>query len=147
MARVLVVDDDPDIQELLVIVLIEHTVTTAESGAEALELIAHHHYDLLIVDAMMPDLDGYTLVRRVRNRSPIADVPVIMVTARSAEADHLRGFEEGVDAYITKPFDPESLIAVATQVLSRPPEERARIRNEEAARARLFGTIERRFGG
>jgi DNA-binding response OmpR family regulator len=92
----------------------------------------------------MPHLDGFAVVAEVR-AGRHADLPVVMLTARAGEGDHVRAFGAGADAYVTKPFDPDALLAVLEAVLRSGPRERARRRDAELARARLLTQIERVF--
>ncbi|MEI4801905.1 response regulator transcription factor [Bacillus sp. FJAT-51639] len=91
-------------------------VIEAEDGKQALELFADHTVDLIILDIMLPEIDGWSVCRRVRKESA---VPIIMLTARSDEDDTLLGFELGADEYVTKPFSPKILVARAKTLLKR----------------------------
>jgi len=91
-------------------------VIEAEDGKQALELFAEHSVDLIILDIMLPEIDGWSVCRRVRKESA---VPIIMLTARSDEDDTLLGFELGADEYVTKPFSPKILVARAKTLLKR----------------------------
>jgi two-component system KDP operon response regulator KdpE len=115
---ILVVDDEPAIVRLTRAKLHAdgYGVITAESGASALELIDTERPDLMILDLMMPEMDGFETLRRLRRYSTM---PVIMLTARGSDNDKLRGFESGVDDYITKPFNPDELSARVAAVLRR----------------------------
>ncbi|MBE5106294.1 response regulator transcription factor [Bacillus thuringiensis] len=91
-------------------------VIEAEDGKKALELFAEHTIDLIMLDIMLPEIDGWSVCRRVRKESA---VPIIMLTARSDEDDTLLGFELGADEYVTKPFSPKVLVARAKTLLKR----------------------------
>ncbi|MCP1124411.1 response regulator transcription factor [Bacillus sp. 3103sda1] len=91
-------------------------VIEAEDGKKALERFAEHTVDLIILDIMLPEIDGWSVCRRVRKESA---VPIIMLTARSDEDDTLLGFELGADEYVTKPFSPKILVARAKTLLKR----------------------------
>lgn len=150
MARILVVDDDAAIRDLVTVILAdEHEVTAAQDGAEALELLesqgAQGAVDAVVLDVMMPKVDGFEVLRRLRARRATRELPIIMLTARSREDDHLEGFSSGADAYITKPFEPSELATTVAAVLARTPEQRAEIRDAERARASLLRQVERRF--
>jgi CheY-like chemotaxis protein len=110
--RVLVVDDDPVIVELLVLNLeLEgHEAITARDGREALTLAREGAPDLLLLDIMMPEIDGFAVCRQLREDPETADLPVVLLSARAQEADLLRGTAAGADAYVTKPFDPYELV-------------------------------------
>ena len=89
---------------------------TAENGLEAIEKVKHNEYDLVIMDIMMPELDGFSAVKEIRK---ISQVPVIMLSARSEEYDKLYGFDLGIDDYVTKPFSPKELMRRVNAVLAR----------------------------
>ncbi|MFB6431350.1 response regulator transcription factor [Bacillus thuringiensis] len=91
-------------------------VIEAEDGKIALELFAEHEIDLIMLDIMLPEIDGWSVCRRIRKESA---VPIIMLTARSDEDDTLLGFELGADEYVTKPFSPKVLVARAKTLLKR----------------------------
>ncbi|MCX2827934.1 MULTISPECIES: response regulator transcription factor [Bacillus] len=91
-------------------------VIEAEDGKQALELFAEHAIDLIMLDIMLPEIDGWSVCRRIRKESA---VPIIMLTARSDEDDTLLGFELGADEYVTKPFSPKVLVARAKTLLKR----------------------------
>lgn len=91
-------------------------VVEAEDGKQALQLFAEHTIDLIILDIMLPEIDGWSVCRRIRKESA---VPIIMLTARSDEDDTLLGFELGADEYVTKPFSPKVLVARAKTMLKR----------------------------
>ncbi len=116
--RVLVVDDDRNLIRLLTESLETggYAVATAVNGLEGLRQLYLTRPDLVVLDVMMPRMDGWETLARVREMS---DVPVIMLTARDAEADRLRGFELGVDDYVTKPFSLAELNARVRAVLGR----------------------------
>ncbi|MDP5275592.1 response regulator transcription factor [Chengkuizengella axinellae] len=92
------------------------TVLEAGDGKQALELFEVNHVDLLILDVMLPELDGWAVCKRIRNES---DVPIIMLTARTEEEDKLMGFDLGADEYVTKPFSPKVLVARAKTLIKR----------------------------
>lgn len=113
--RVLVVDDDRVIQQLLEVNLeLEgyEVVATAADGKEALEKIAELKPDLVILDIMMPKMDGLEVCRRLRADPDLADIPVILLSARAQDMDIREGLEIGASAYLTKPFDPVELLEV-----------------------------------
>jgi CheY-like chemotaxis protein len=110
--RVLVVDDDPVIVELLVLNLeLEgHEAITASDGREAVRLVHDAAPDLLLLDVMMPELDGFAVCRELKQDPATADLPVVLLSARAQESDLVRGTAAGADAYVTKPFDPFELV-------------------------------------
>ncbi len=115
---IMVVDDEAAIVRLVRATLQAdgHTVLTASRGEEALDLLNEQRPDLIVLDLMMPGIDGFETLRRIRSES---QVPVIMLTARAADADKLKGLSGGADDYITKPFNPDELAARVTAVLRR----------------------------
>ena len=119
--RILVVDDDPDILQFvrLNLELDGFEVDLAGGGKQALELAAMSPPDLMLLDIMMPEIDGLTVLRRLRNDPSTSSIPVIVLTARSLAEDRVKGLDLGADDYITKPFDLEELIARVRTVLRR----------------------------
>jgi diguanylate cyclase (GGDEF)-like protein len=119
--RILVVDDDPDILQFvrMNLELDGFRVDTAEGGQSALEQAAAQPPDLMLLDIMMPEIDGLTVLRRMRSDPPTANIPVIILTARSLAEDRVKGLDLGADDYITKPFDLEELVARVRTVLRR----------------------------
>lgn len=120
--RVLVVEDEKNIRELVCLHL-RHEGYTCEGVADghaALEKAQAETYDLLVLDLMLPGLDGLSLCRAVRNGRTNADVPILMLTAKGEEADKVVGLESGADDYLTKPFGVRELVARARALLRRP---------------------------
>jgi two-component system alkaline phosphatase synthesis response regulator PhoP len=130
--RVLVVDDDVKTVELVKLYLNRdgYRVLTAYDGIEALRLAREGHPDLIVLDLMLPGMDGLEVCRILRNES---DVPIIMLTAMTTDQDKLNGLELGADDYMTKPFSPRELAARVRTVLRRLPGERGptQIRHRE----------------
>ena len=118
MYKILVVDDEPKIREVIreYAEFSGYEVVEAEDGMSAIGLCKLNDYDLIIMDVMMPKLDGFSACKEIKK---IKDVPVIMLSARGEEYDKLFGFELGVDDYIVKPFSPKELMARINAVLSR----------------------------
>jgi DNA-binding NarL/FixJ family response regulator len=135
--RLLVVDDDPG----LLLAVSEtlradgYDVKTARRGAEALTIVAESLPDLIISDIRMPGMDGYQLVKHLRSDPRARLVPIIFLTAKDETADRIQGFRIGVDAYLTKPFEPEELGAVVASILQR-------VERTHSGLARLFGEKE-----
>lgn len=117
-ARILLVDDEERIRDMIkeYTSLEGYDIDEASNGLEALELFKQHKYSLIILDVMMPKIDGFTVCREIRKTS---NVPVIMLTARGEEYDKLFGFELGVDDYIIKPFSPKELLARMKAIIRR----------------------------
>ena len=121
-ARVLVVEDEPNIRELVCLHL-RHEGYECEGladGAAALKRSMSERYDLMVLDVMIPGLDGLSLCRAVRNGRLNHDVPILMLTARRDESDKVVGLESGADDYLTKPFGVRELVARARALLRRP---------------------------
>ncbi len=118
MYNVLIVDDEERIRDIIKEYLDfeGYTYDEASDGMEAIEKIKNNEYNVVVLDIMMPKVDGFTVVREVRKFS---QVPVIMLSARGEEYDKLFGFEMGVDDYITKPFSPKELVARIKAILKR----------------------------
>src|SRR5581483_10907632 len=118
MASILVVDDDPKITQLLrrALSLEGYTVQTASSGAAAIEELQAHQPDLVILDILMPGMDGLEVCRRIRSTG---DTPVLLLTAKDDVADRVRGLDSGADDYLVKPFALEELLARVRALLRR----------------------------
>ncbi|MBY0009379.1 response regulator transcription factor [Paenibacillus typhae] len=119
MARILVVDDDPHIRELVEVFLRAEgmdAVYRASDGVEALKLMEENGADLAIIDVMMPRMDGWELCRELRRSY---DIPILMLTAKGETAQIVKGFELGTDDYLVKPFEPPVLIARVKALLKR----------------------------
>ncbi len=109
---ILIVDDDPAMTTLLQLSfeLEGHVVVTASSGAEALELARKIHPAAMVVDVMMPEMDGLELIRRLRATQATADIPIVCCSAKSLSHDVQAGYDAGADDYVVKPFEPFELI-------------------------------------
>ncbi|HSJ15074.1 MAG TPA: response regulator [Longimicrobiales bacterium] len=120
-ARILVVEDERDIAALVAYHLTKegYRVRTAEGGNEALEAVAAERPDLVLLDLMLPGFSGYEVLTELRRRPELAEVPVIVLTARKDEADRVQGLELGADDYVTKPFSPRELVLRVAAVLRR----------------------------
>ncbi|MED1665010.1 response regulator transcription factor [Brevibacillus laterosporus] len=116
--RILVIEDDIDIQEVIKEFLLAHgfLVDTASDGIEGVTLFNKQEFDLVVLDIMMPNLDGYQTSKIIRSTS---NVPIIMLTALEEEQDQVKGFESGIDDYITKPFSFDILIKRVEAILRR----------------------------
>jgi DNA-binding response OmpR family regulator len=118
MIRALLVDDDRDLARLLTDYLGGHdvTITHVEDGMRGLEALASQSFDVVLLDVMLPGIDGFEVCRRIRASY---DVPVVMLTARGDDADRIVGLEIGADDYVPKPFNPRELLARVRAVLRR----------------------------
>jgi DNA-binding response OmpR family regulator len=121
MARILVVEDDPDIAELIVHYLQKagHSTVHLTSGSAVMPHLRAHPVDLVVLDVMLPGLDGMTVTDLLRRDAATSQLPVIMLTARGDEADRVAGLERGADDYVTKPFSPRELVARVAARLRR----------------------------
>ena len=118
MAKILVVDDEIKIREIIIeyAEFEGYEVAQAEDGMQAVEMVKNQDIDIIIMDVMMPKLDGYSACKEIRK---IKQIPVIMLSARGEEYDKLFGFEIGVDDYVVKPFSPKELMARIRAELNR----------------------------
>ena len=119
--KILVVDDEEDILELLRFNLSRegYQISCAASGEDALSLVRSEIPDLIVLDLMLPGMDGLEVTRRLKNNLSTKDIPIVMLTAKGEEADIVTGLELGADDYITKPFSPRILVARVRAVLRR----------------------------
>lgn len=133
--RVLLVEDEEKMRELIKISFKKENFETLEAvdGKQALNLFRENHVDIVILDIMLPEIDGWTVCREIRRTS---NVPVILLTARGEEFDKLFGFELGADDYIVKPFSPKELIARVKALLRR-----SEIKNNDSASYLQLGDI------
>ncbi len=118
MAKLLVVDDELNIRELIkkYAIFSQHQVDLAEDGLEAIQKSKQKEYDLIIMDIMMPNLDGFSAVKEIRKYS---SVPIIILSSRSEEYDKIYGFDIGIDDYVTKPFSPRELMMRVNAIINR----------------------------
>ena len=121
MARILVADDDVDIRELVEFKLstLGHEITAVADGQAAVDACRSSRPDLAVLDVMMPGVSGLDAIRVIRADPALADLPVILLTARAQESDVENGFESGADDYITKPFSPRELASRVEALLAR----------------------------
>lgn len=117
-ARVLIVDDEPMVREVVATYLVREgfEVSEAADGVEALDRLNAESFDLIVLDVMLPEIDGFSVLTRIRRTS---DVPVVLLTARADEPDRLLGLELGADDYVVKPFSPRELAARVRTILRR----------------------------
>ena len=118
MSQIAIVEDEPNITEVVSLYFgrAGFEVISFTDGLEALEALSHQTPDLVILDVMLPGMDGFTLTRLLRDRT---DVPIILLTARQEETDRIAGLELGADDYVTKPFSPQELVSRVRAVLRR----------------------------
>ena len=119
--RLLVVDDEEDILEMLRYNLERegYSVVCAESGEKALDIVMQDNIDLIVLDLMLPGVDGLTVTRTIKNDTKLNHIPIVMLTAKGEESDVVAGLEVGAEDYITKPFSPRILIARIRVILRR----------------------------
>ena len=117
--KILAVDDERHIVRLVQVNLERagYVVVTAADGREALEKVEAEKPDLVILDVMMPYMDGFEVLQLLRKNQSTRDLPVIMLTAKAQDADVFRGWQSGVDCYLTKPFNPMELISFVRRIL------------------------------
>lgn len=118
MAKILVVDDEEKIRELIkkYAIFDNHTIVEAKNGMDAISLFNTSDFDIIVLDIMMPELDGFSTAKEIRK---ISEVPIIMLSARGEEYDKIHGFELGIDDYIVKPFSPKELMMRIEAILKR----------------------------
>jgi two-component system OmpR family response regulator len=141
--RILVIDDEPDVL-LLCRVNLEyegHEVLEANGGEEGLALAVLHRPDIIVLDVMLPEKDGFTVLKRLREHRETAEVPVIFLTAKAQDDDQIRGFLAGAAEYVTKPFSPLALNQAVSRIAAMSPAERETRRSESLARLSLLGGL------
>lgn len=133
--RLLIVDDEPNLLRAVAACLRRegYEVDTARSGEEALVCVAQRLPDLIVSDIRMPRMDGYALARQLRGNHRTDLIPIVFLTAKDETSDRLAGIRSGVDAYLTKPFEPDELVAVIENILTR-------VMRTHAEIARLIGS-------
>lgn len=121
MAKVLAVDDDPVIQRLLQVNLeMEgYEVALASDGEEALDKVRSFRPDLVLLDVMMPKKDGWQVCQEIKADPEIEDTPVVFLSARAQDSDIQKGADLGVEAYVTKPFDPIDLVELVAELIDK----------------------------
>jgi len=121
MAQILVVDDEPHVVKMLdfKLKILGHEVITARDGDEALREVETKKPDLVLLDIMMPGMDGYQLLRKLKASEHYRDIPVVMLTAKGQEKDIVHGFDTGADDYVVKPFGFPELIARINRALDK----------------------------
>jgi DNA-binding response OmpR family regulator len=124
LGRVLVVDDDEVIRQLIAVnlTLEGFDVATAVDGQDCLDKVAAIGPDVITLDIMMPRLDGWVTAMELRKNPETSHVKVVLITARAQEDDRIRGQQIGVDAYLTKPFDPGEMIRIVRELAAAPPD-------------------------
>jgi DNA-binding response OmpR family regulator len=147
VAEILVVDDDPDIRMLIRLTLESYgySVREAGDGLQALEALEERAPDAMVLDVMMPKMDGYGVLRAMRQREMAAQTKVLMLTCKTEERDFVRGWELGADDYRTKPFEPMELVENLQDLLRTSVETLDRRRQDELEKAELLDRLESAF--
>lgn len=119
--RLLLVDDEPALREAVKAYLenFGFSVDVATNGEEGWQMVQQNHPDLVITDVMMPGVDGYQLLKRLREDPQFKPLPVVFLTARGMTSDRIQGYQARCDAYLSKPFDPDELVAIVENLLER----------------------------
>jgi len=119
--RIVLAEDEPQIAKLVEFKLMKegYQVTWKENGEEALEAIKRERPDLILLDIMMPVMDGYEVLRQIKEDEKLRDIPVIMLTARAQERDVVKGIDSGAEDYIIKPFHPAELLSRVKRILGK----------------------------
>lgn len=122
--KILLVDDNNHLRTMMSLLLKDegYEVTEVAEGSETMMWVHEHPFDLIVLDIMMPLLDGYTVLQYIRNTARNGDTPVVIVSARAQEADVEKGYGLGANAYVTKPFEPENFLQTVRELVQAPPE-------------------------
>lgn len=143
--KILVVDDDPTMVKLINVnlKLNNYSVIEAASGERALDVLAREKLDLVVLDIMMPGVDGWEVLNRIRSDTSTRELPVILVTAKTQDSDVIRGWELGADEYVIKPFNPLLLVEVIKMALDRSYEERLERRKKQKEKLEVLRSLSR----
>lgn len=144
LAHVLVAEDDPAVRDLVTLNLIAegHVVTEAADGHEALEHMRRGGLDVVVLDVMLPGIDGHRILAERLRLALVPTARLLMLTARADENSHLRAFELGCDEYLTKPFAPDALVAAVERLLRASHNDLARHRRRELRKADALDQLE-----
>ena len=148
MARILIAEDDADIRQLVTHTLADegYEIATAKDGTSALDMMLANPPDLLVLDLMMPGIDGFGVLEAMQESGLKDTTKVLVLTAKGSESDWERGFELGADQYMTKPFDPDEVVDSVKDLLSLSKEELKAKREQELDKAHLLSQLESLFG-
>ena len=143
--KILVVDDDPTMVKLINVnlKLNNYSVVEATSGEQALDVLGKEPLDLVVLDIMMPGVDGWEVLKRIRGDNETKEMPVILVTAKTQDSDVIRGLELGADEYVIKPFNPLLLVEVIKMVLDRSYDERLERRKKQKEKLEVLRSLSR----
>ena len=147
MARILIVDDNADIRRLIGTILAtsDHVLAYAEDGEKAIEIMKKTTPDLVVLDVMMPKMDGFMVLKQMRVAGLREATKVLLLTAKASESDWVRGYKLGADSYLTKPFDPEELQGAVAELFSMSKDKLRDRREEELHRAQMLSRLESLF--
>ncbi len=136
-------DDDPTMVKLINVnlKLNNYSVMEATSGEQALDVLAAETIDLVVLDIMMPGVDGWEVLKRIRSSRETGEMPVILVTAKTQDSDVIRGWELGADEYVIKPFNPLLLVEVIKMVLDRSYEDRLERRKKQKEKLEVLRSL------
>lgn len=147
MTRILIAEDDAAIRSLLSTILVAegHKVSVAQNGRQALDMLADDPADVLVLDIMMPQMDGYSVLKELKSSGIKDRVKVLILTAKTSESDWVQGYKLGADTYLTKPFDDDELVNSIEDLLASSYEELRVRREAELDKARLLSRLESIF--
>ena len=147
MARILIVDDNADIRRLIATILgpTGHELFQAEDGERALQMVKTHQPDLVVLDVMMPKMDGFMVLKQMRVAGLRESTRVLLLTAKASESDWVRGYKLGADSYLTKPFDPDELMNSVNELFTMTKDRLRERREEELHRAQMLSRLESIF--
>lgn len=147
MAKILVVDDEKDIRKLIwhTLGFHGHEMAEAGSGVEAVKKVREFKPDLMVLDIMMPGMDGWDVLRELRKHGLKRHTRVLVLTAKAQEVDYATGWKLGVDDYMTKPFDPDELALSVSETLMLSSEQLQQKRTDELEKANLLSWVESVF--
>ncbi len=147
MARILIAEDNAEIRALVSSILVEegHKVSVAQNGQQALDMVLEDAPDLLVLDIMMPQMDGYTVLKELKATGTRDKMKILVLTAKTSESDWVRGYKLGADAYITKPFDIDELTTQVEELISMTKEQLRVRREQELDKAQLLSRLESIF--
>ncbi|MFP5297389.1 MAG: response regulator transcription factor [Actinomycetota bacterium] len=147
MARICVAEDDADIRNVIAFTLLDggHEVLAVKDGRAALDAVSSENPDILVLDLMLPEMDGLEVLDTLESKGLRAGTRVLVVSARSSEQDRLVGFEHGADLYLAKPFDPVEFLQAVGDLLESSPEALQDKRQQERDRSALLAQLENVF--
>ena len=147
MARILIAEDNAEIRTLVSSILVEegHKVGVAQNGQQALDMMTDDPPDVLVLDIMMPQMDGYTVLKELKSSGIKETMKILILTAKTSESDWVRGYKLGADSYLTKPFDTDELINGIEDLLSSTKEQLRLRREAELDKAQLLSRLESIF--